>query len=106
MQTTRFAKTLVAISAALSLAACGSGAVTNATSSSGATVAAQAAAGDTGTTASAADFTTHAQADDVDYNAAEASTITLKDGGQVCVRQADPLPLTLVSMVIEASVGG
>ena len=29
-----------------------------------------------------------------------------QDGGQVCVRQADPLPLTLVSMVIEASVGG
>jgi hypothetical protein len=28
------------------------------------------------------------------------------DGGQVYVRQSDPLPLTLVSMILEAEVGG
>lgn len=28
------------------------------------------------------------------------------DGGQLCVRQADPLPLTVASMVVEAVIGG
>jgi len=28
------------------------------------------------------------------------------DGGQVCVRQTDPLPLTIVSMTLEVSLGG
>lgn len=27
-------------------------------------------------------------------------------GGQICVRQSDPLPLTLVAMTVEASIGG
>lgn len=31
---------------------------------------------------------------------------TWDDGGQICVRQSDPLPLTLVSMTLETSVGG
>ena len=28
------------------------------------------------------------------------------DNGQVCVRQSDPLPLTIVSMSLEVSIGG
>ncbi len=28
------------------------------------------------------------------------------DSGQVCVRQSDPLPLTIVSMTINVAVGG
>ena len=27
-------------------------------------------------------------------------------GGQVCIRQSDPLPLTVVSLALEAAVGG
>lgn len=33
-------------------------------------------------------------------------TPTWQSGGQVCIRQADPLPLTVTSMTIEVAVGG
>ena len=29
-----------------------------------------------------------------------------QQGGQLCIRQSDPLPLTVTSMTIEAAVGG
>jgi hypothetical protein len=31
---------------------------------------------------------------------------TWTDGGQVCVRQSDPLPLTILSLTVELSIGG
>lgn len=33
-------------------------------------------------------------------------TPTWSDSGQICIRQADPLPLTILSMVIEVALGG
>jgi len=52
----------------------------------------------------------------VDVEAADASTVTGEarvtlnpswtDGGQVHIRQTDPLPLTVVGMTLEVSVGG
>jgi hypothetical protein len=33
-------------------------------------------------------------------------TPTWQDGGQVFVRQVDPLPLTIVSMILEAEIAG
>ena len=33
-------------------------------------------------------------------------TPTWSDGGQICVRQSDPLPLSVLSMVIEVALGG
>ena len=35
-----------------------------------------------------------------------AITPSWTDNGQVCVRQSDPLPLTIVSMSLEVSIGG
>ena len=33
-------------------------------------------------------------------------TPTWSDGGQICVRQTDPLPLSILSMVVDVALGG
>ena len=75
MKNTRLTKGLVALSAALTLAACGTnlGSIANA----GSTTSASSSSSTADTDAS---YTIHAQADDVDYDAASAQAITLGSG--------------------------
>lgn len=73
MKTNRLTKGLVALSAALTLAACGTN--IGSIASVGATTSASSSTAET----SATGYTIHAQADDVDYDAASAKTITLGD---------------------------
>lgn len=85
MKLTRLTSGLVAASAALALAACGvSSADTASTAGTTGTTTSQTSTSSTGSTV-AADFfkdnlAAHSEADDADYTASEASTVTLKDG--------------------------
>lgn len=85
MKTNRFAKGIVALSAALALAACGTSLgvmdtiADTSTTTNTSTTTADTSTGSS-TSAVLSSYQTHAQADDVDYDAASATTITLGSG--------------------------
>ena len=81
----------VAVTTALALTACGAQASTTATVQTSQAVVQTVADGGSSTTGLSAlddDVETHAQADDVEYDAAEASTITLADDGSTAESDA------------------
>jgi hypothetical protein len=84
MKTNRFAKGLVALTAAVALSACGTSlgsiAGVGATTSSGTTSSTSSTGTSTAAAATAGSYETHAQADDIDYDAATAKSITLGSG--------------------------